>query len=161
MGLRAIALAEPRKRTANPVNNAANRLLLHLHEVNVFRVPQWLAKEQLVDGRAAAKRELASKFITVEKIAQRAGDNQVLLDLSLIGPWSFGGPLLNMGDGYQASISTGTFTMSFQSAFRSSDPASSGTMGLTDGSSDLNDLALLAKSLSAFACRECPKCSRR
>jgi hypothetical protein len=73
--LLAVALAEPGKRVADGVHRRADRLCLRLHQVDVFRVPQRLLEQELVDGRAAAERDLSGKRGRVEQVAERTADD--------------------------------------------------------------------------------------
>ena len=95
------------------------------------------------------------------KVAERTTNNQILFNLPEVRPGSARRPLLDMCKWNHESISTGTLTMSFQSVFRSLFPASSGTMGLTDGSRGLKDFAFSANGRNALACFKCPNRSKR
>ena len=73
-GLLAVALAEPRQRVADGVHRGADGLGLCLHQVDVFGVAQRLLEQQLVDGRAAAERDLSGKRWRSEQVAECAAD---------------------------------------------------------------------------------------
>ena len=146
-----IALTEPGESFAYCINGRADRFHLRLHEIDVFRVAQWLSEQQLVNGRAATKGDFAFEILAVEEIANRTADDKVLLHLPEIRPGSMCGPFLQVRDGYHRSISTGTLMMSFQAGFFSSSAANSATIGLTAGSSALKDFALSANGRSESA----------
>ena len=55
----ALAVAEPRKSLTDGVGSGADLLGLCLDQVYVFGVAKRLLEEQLVNGGAAAKRDLA------------------------------------------------------------------------------------------------------
>jgi len=63
------------------VDRGADGLCLGLHQVDVFGAAQRLLEQQLVDGRAAAKGDPAGERWRIEQVAERAADDQVLLDL--------------------------------------------------------------------------------
>ncbi len=114
-GLLAIRFSKPGESGAYAVNRLADRFRLGLDEINVFRIPQRFSEQQLMDGRAAAKSDLSLQRLAAEQVAHRAADDQVLLHLPEIGPGRMGGPLLQVSDGDQKSISTGTLMTSFHS----------------------------------------------
>ena len=146
-----IALTEPGESFAYPINGRADRFHLRLHEIDVFRVAQRFFEQQLVNGRAASKRNLALQCLAAEQVTDRTADDKVLFHLPEIRPGSMCSPFLQVCDGYQRSISTGTLMMSFQAGFFSSRAVNSATMGLTAGSSALKDFALSAKGRSESA----------
>jgi len=148
----ALAVAEPRESLADGVGSRTDLLALCLNQVYVFGVAKRLLEDQLVDRGAAAKRDLACQRRCVEQIAQRAADNQILLDLLRGRPWSLGAPLLNVRCGNQKSASTGSLMMSFHLAMRGASSEIEEISGLMEGSRSNEVLAILTKGSSALAC---------
>lgn len=140
------ARPEPRQDPANGVNGVANRFRPHLHEVDILRVSERVMEQELVDGSAAAKRKAIGEERLVEDVAQRPADDEVLFDLAQIGPRCRCRPLLNIGAGNHASISSGTFRLSFQADASGALPALRARLATsrTDGSRGFRDFALLA-----------------
>ena len=151
-----LAVAEPRQSLTDGAGDCADLLGLCLHQVDVFGVAKRLLEEQFVNGGAAAKRNLARQRWRIEQVAQRAADNQILLDLLRGRPGSFGAPLLNVRCGNQKSASTGSLMMSFHLAMRGASSASEAISGLTDGSRGSEVFAVLTKGSSALACGSYP-----
>src|SRR5207342_878172 len=106
------------------VDRGAYGLCRGLHQVDVFGVAQRLLEQQLVDGRAAAEGDLAGERGRIEQVAERAADDQVLLDLRRVRPRGVLPPGLDVGLGDQASTSTTSLTSSFQVESRSGTSAS-------------------------------------
>ena len=123
----AAAWPEPGEGTANSIDRLADRFGTDLDEVDVLRVSERLTEEELVDGGAATECEALGEVRFVEDIAQGATDDEVLFDLTGVRPWRRRGPLLDIGGGNHASISSGTFRLSFQAgasgAWRAREPA--------------------------------------
>src|SRR6266852_6962878 len=157
-GCFAAARPEPRQCLTQGVDRVANRFGPHLHEVDIFRGPEWVKEQQLMDGGAATKREALSEVGLLEDVAQRSADDEVLFDLARVGPRRRRGPFLDIGAGNHASIASGTFRLSFQ-------VGASDTLALrarlatsrTDGSSGLSDFAFRASGRRLAAWRACPK----
>src|ERR1017187_2633051 len=114
-----------------------------------------------MNGRAAAKSDLPLQCLAAEKVAERAADNQVLLDLPEIRPGRVGAPFLQVSVGNQVSISTGMLITSFHFGFFSSIELKAATIGLAAGSRSLNDFASSAKGRRMLAWRICPNRSKR
>jgi len=150
-GAVAMEVAEPRQRLANRVDRRANPLRADLHQVDILRVAQRLSEQQLVDCGAAAKGDPAFQLRRVEEIAERAADDQVLLDLPQIRPRRARAPLLKVSARNQASTSTRSLMSNIHLGFFSCDEASEATSGFAAGSSGFNDFASRANGSSAFA----------
>lgn len=79
-----------------------------------------------------------------EDVAQRATDDEVLFDLPRVRPWRRRGPFLDVGGRNHASISSGTFRLSFQAGASGALARARLATTRTDGSSGLNDFAFRA-----------------
>jgi hypothetical protein len=104
-----------------------------------------------VDCGAAPKSDPAFQLWRVEEIAERAADNQILLDLPQVRPRCFRAPFLKVRARDQASTSTRSLMSSIHLAFLSCAEAREATSGLAAGSSGFKDFASLANGSSAFA----------
>lgn len=60
---------EPGEGIAYPINRRPNRFSLRLNQIVGFRVPKRFLKQELVDGRAAAKSYLSLQPLAVEEVA--------------------------------------------------------------------------------------------
>ena len=145
--------AEPGENSTNPVNRGTNGFRSHLHQIDVFGIPERVSKEELVDGRPAAERETLREPRVIEDGAQRAADDQILLHLPRIWPRRRPAPLLDIGAGNHASISTGALRINFQlgASVAASAAAPSAAIRFTDGSSSFMDLAARVKGRNAVA----------
>ena len=106
-----------------------------------------------MDGRPAAERETLRELRVVEDVAQRSADDQILFNLPRIRPRRRRAPLLDVGAGNHASISTGALRINFQLGASSAAPAAapSAAIRFTDGSSSFLDLAARMKGRNAVA----------
>src|SRR3569623_614233 len=114
--LLSIALAEPCQGFADRSDRRADGLSLRLHQIDIFRIAQGLLEQQFVDRSATTKSDLVFQCRRVKQIAQRAADDQVLLDLPRVGPRGCRTPGLDVGTRNQKSISTGSLITSFHRA---------------------------------------------
>ena len=143
-GLLALAPAQPGERIADGIDRGAYGFCLCLHQVDVFGVAKRLLEQQLVEGCATAEGDLSGERWRIEKFAERAADDQVLLDLRRARPRGVRTPGLDVGLGDQASTSTTSLISSFQVTSRSATSASAATIGLTPGSRGAKCLAVSA-----------------
>jgi len=149
----AAAWPEPGQGLANGVDRGANGFWPHLHEVDILRISERLAKEELVDRGPAAERQVLGEHRLVEDVAQCPADDQVLFDLAWIWPRCRRGSLLNVGGRNHASISSGTLRLSFQAGASRGLPAPLPRAAgrFTEGSSGFSDFATLANERRADA----------
>jgi hypothetical protein len=149
-----LAVTEPGQRLTD--GGGADLLGLCLYQVDIFGVAKWLLEEELVNGGAAVKCNLARQRRRIEKVTQSPADNQILLDLLRGRSGSICAPLLNVRCGSQKSASTGSLMTSFHLATRGASSASVAINGLTDGSRSSEVFAFLTKGSSALACGSYP-----
>jgi len=97
------------------------------------------------------KSNLALQLWRDEQIAERAADDQILLDLPELRPRCPGTPFLEVGPRDHASTSTRSLSSSIHLGFLSGTEASEASRGLAAGSSGFKDLASRANRSSAFA----------
>ena len=102
-----------------------------------------------MDGGAATECEALGEVRLLEDVAQRATDDEILFDLARVRPWRRRGPLLDIGGGNHASISSGTFRLSFQAGASGTLAAREARHERTDGSSGLNDFAFTGERTQA------------
>lgn len=79
------------------------------HVVEVFGVAQLPGEMQLVQARPAAEGELVSEQLVLGDLDDQPREDQVLLDLDLLGPRRLGCPLVQVGLRDHRSGSTATF----------------------------------------------------
>ena len=102
-------------------------------------------------GKLAAKDDLACQCRRIEQIAQRAANDQVLLDLPQVRPRRLRAPFLQVRPRYQESTSTGSLITSIHFESFCCGLASEALKDLTEGSRSFTDFALFAKGSSALA----------
>ncbi len=107
---------EPRQHVAQGIDRGADRFGTTLHEIDVFRVGERLAKQPLVNRRRAAERQSVSEKGLTEDLAERASDDEILFDLPRLSPRRRDAPRLDVGPWNHASSSTGKFSWSLQVA---------------------------------------------
>ena len=83
----------------------------------VFGIAQRLLEQQFVDCRSTPERDLVLQRRRIEQVAQRAADDQVLLDLPQVRPGRLDTPCLQVGGGNHSATSTVSLIMSFHLAF--------------------------------------------
>ena len=124
-----------------------------LHQINIFGVAQRLLKQQLVDNGTTAKGDLPLEHWRIKQVAQRPADDEVLFHLTRIRPRGLNAPGLDVGIGYQKSISTSSFITSFHLVFFSCDSIREASRGFTEGSRGTLVLTCNAKGANALAWR--------
>jgi hypothetical protein len=75
------------------------------HQIDVFRIAQWLWEVQLVECGSAANAQLRFQKLIGKQGHHRAADDEVLFDLPLFGPRCSLRPCDNIEAGNHSSIS--------------------------------------------------------
>lgn len=123
-----------------------------LYEIDILGIAQRPREQEFVNRRATPKRNPALQVRSVEQIAERATDNEVLFYLPQVGPRSLYPPRLNIRPGDQASTSTDSLIMSFHLEFFSRGSTRDATRGVvTAGFNGTTVFAFLTNGSSTLA----------
>ena len=76
----------------NGIRQRTDRTSSKLDQIDVLRVAAWQRDEELVQRGPSAKSEPVGDDRVGEQLDQRTGNNEILLDLFVLRPWSVGAP---------------------------------------------------------------------
>src|ERR1700722_13567980 len=117
-------------RLAASIDGRADGFGASLYEIDILGIAQRLLEQEFVNCRATPKRNPALQVRSVEQIAERATNDEVLFDLPHVWPRSLCTPRLDVRSGDQESNSADSLIMSFHLEFFSRSSARDATRGL-------------------------------